>query len=421
MMLQKDAERLVLVPWTYQKNIPELESFLEVVQYLLGLYCSVWENATQPNLIKNLTRTLQNRWDDSMPMNELGAAAQELLKEITTMHRARYLLTGHISASQCAEHPERIQSINVQILLHDTYTQQWALNHVISLKYFEPKRHSLNDLAPASWMLEELMRSISLYLIAFMNPESVHLKMSDIATFRLGSSFDLLVDIAKVDKLSTASARAEGYQLLSEESPKNCLVYLMLGRQLKLNRKYIQATRALAQAVSSSHFPRRMRAQILNELGSCVALSGEREHAIDHWMNAIEADPTHILAYMNIAHAYEELGQESKAEHYLKQVLNYAPGDTRVYHALARIYSCQEKWGKAIAQYKLQLLLDPSDPWCHNNLGTCSLQQENKDQAIKHFKRAQLLDPKGEAGQYASLVLSGMEGNIEEYISSMEM
>jgi tetratricopeptide (TPR) repeat protein len=407
-MLQQESERLVLVPWTCGTALPQLTALVDVIQFLLGLYCSVWQSAAQPNLLKNVARTLQNRWDKHIPVTRLGNVGEELLAEITTLHRARYLLTGHIELVQNPHRPGMVHSIQVQVMLYDSLAKRWALNHTFNITYFEPGRNHMENFAPATWGMEELMRSISLHLIAFISPEAAYMRMTDLASFRLNSTYDTLTRMALVDKLPTASSRTEGYEHLAHEEPENNLIQLHLGRQLKLNRRYVQASKALGKGVSSPHFPKRMRAQILNELGSCVALSGESEQAIDHWINAIEEDPTHVLAYMNIAHAYEELQQESKAEYYLKEVLNYSPGDTRVYHALARLYSCQDMWDKALAQYQLQLLLDPSDPWCHNNIATCSLQQERLDIAKKHFERAQLLDPQGEAGQYAALVLAGM-------------
>jgi tetratricopeptide (TPR) repeat protein len=410
-MLQKDVERLVLVPWTCSNTSPQLLALVDVIQFLLGLYCSVWQSTTQQNLVKNLARTLQSRWDKTVPVTRLGTVGEELLTEITNMNRARYLLTGHVDVVENPQRAGMVHAIQVQVMLHDAKSRRWALNHTFEVHYFEPGRNHLENFAPASWSLEELMRSISLHLVAFMNPEGAYMRMTDLASFRLDSNYDTLMRMASVDKFPTAASRTEGYEHLAETDPDNCLIQLHLGRQLKLNRRYVQASKTLARAVSSPYFPRRMRAQILNELGSCAALSGESEQAIDHWINAIEEDPTHVLAYMNIAHAYEELQQENKAEYYLKEVLNYSPGDTRVYHALARLYSCQDMWDKALAQYQLQLLLDPSDPWCHNNIATCSLQQERQDIAKKHFERAKLLDPDGEAGQYASLVLAGMDGN----------
>ena len=126
------------------------------------------------------------------------------------------------------------------------------------------------------------------------------------------------------------------------------------------------------------------------------------------WLQAIKQDPSLVLAYMNIAHAYEEMGQELQSEVYLNKVLKLAPADARVYYSLARIYLCQEKWDEALAQYQLQLLLEPHDPWCHNNIATSYLQQSKPKSAIQHLERAKALDPQGEAGQYAELVLIGL-------------
>jgi tetratricopeptide (TPR) repeat protein len=409
-MLQRDLEHLLLLPWTCESTSSFLRDFVEVLQFLLAQYCSVWQNPAQPNLVKNLTRTLQGRWKSNLPLNQLGETGTLLLKEVSAMHHARFLLSGHVTA---IEHPHvegELLGVKVQILLFDTATQAWALNHTLDLTYFEPHRNRQNDFAPVTWRLEELMQNISLHLIAFMKPKQATSEMASLCEFHLDTPYDALVQFAAVKNLPTAMKRAEDFQKLAHVFPENALIHLLLGRQLKLNRKYVEATKAFEKALLRPFFPKRMRGHILNELGSCVALSGDRETAIEHWQAAIEADPTHVLAYMNITHAYEELGLEKKAERYLKEVLNYSPSDTRVYHALARLYSCQNMWDKAMAQYQLQLLLEPSDPWCHNNIATCALQLNKPEMAKRHFKHAQVLDADGgEAGQYATLVLTGLE------------
>ncbi len=419
-MLQRDLEHLLLLPWTRESTYPFLSDFVEVLQFLLAQYCSVWQNPAQASLVKNLTRTLQGRWESSSPLNQLGETGISFLKDVSTMYQARFLLSGHASVIENPQVEGELLGVKVQILLFDTVTQAWALNHTLDLAYFEPHRNRLNDFAPITWMLEELMQNISLHLIAFMKPEHAAPKMASLSEFHLDTPYDALVQFAAVENLPTASKRAEEYHRLAQAFPQNALIHLLLGRQLKLNRKYIEAAQALEKALQRPIFPKRMRGHILNELGSCVALSGDRETALEHWQASIEADPTHVLAYMNITHAYEELGLEKKAESYLKDVLNYSPSDTRVYHALARLYSCQNLWDKALAQYQLQLLLEPSDPWCHNNIATCALQLNKPDMAKRHFKHAQDLDSEGEAGQYAMLVLTGMEdeNKMSDFISS---
>jgi tetratricopeptide (TPR) repeat protein len=217
-----------------------------------------------------------------------------------------------------------------------------------------------------------------------------------------------MVALREADAQPTAKLKLEALEARYKENPSDSLTRFFLAKQYKQSRQYQSAIQLFKTVLNSNDFPVKMKAQILNEMGSCAALLDEKEEALQFWLEAIKQDSSLVLAYMNIAHAYEEMGQEAQSEAYLTQVLKLAPADTRVYYSLARIYLCQEKWDEALAQYQLQLLLEPNDPWCHNNIATSYLQQSNQKSAIQHLERAQALDPQGEAGHYASLVLMGL-------------
>jgi tetratricopeptide (TPR) repeat protein len=409
--LYHETERLVLLPWTCQPMQASVERLKHVLTFLMQVYSIFWvKSAGGSSPIKNLAKMLEARWDPEVPVKELGDLGLEMLDDLARMHKARYLLTGHVHPLSEGLTPEdRAISIQVTLQLYDARTEQWALNHTLTLSYFEPNCNTLETLHPVTWHLEDCLKQISVHLLSFIaTPTEAIASLQEIGQFRLTGNYPLLVQLMEADAQQTAKLKLEALNTLNTNCPEDLLVRYFLAKQYKQGRQYQAAIDTFKTVLGSTCFPPKLKARILNEMGSCAALLGEKEDALSFWLKAIEKDNTLVLAYMNIAHAYEEMGQEAQSEQYLYTVLKLAPTDARVYYSLARIYLCQEKWDKALAQYQLQLLLEPHDPWCHNNIATSYLQQSNPKSAIKHLERAKALDPQGEAGQYAELVLMGL-------------
>jgi tetratricopeptide (TPR) repeat protein len=413
--LYHETERLVLLPWTCQPLQASVERLKNVLTFLLQVYSTFWvEGSGGSSPIKNLARMLEARWDPEVPVKELGTVGKEMLDELARMHKARYLFTGHVRPLSEGSTPEaRAISVQVTLQLYDAHTESWALNHSLNLSYFEPNCNTLETLHPVVWHLEDCLKQLSTHLLSFIAPPQEAISaLQEVAKFRLMGDYLQLVQLMEADAQPTAKLKLEALSELNKAYPNDLLVRYFLAKQFKQGRQYQAAIDMFKTVLESPCFPPKLKAQIMNEMGSCAALLGEREAALSFWLQAIEQYPSLVLAYMNIAHAYEEMGQEAQSEQYLNTVLKLAPADARVYYSLARIYLCQEKWDEALAQYQLQLLLEPHDPWCHNNIATSYLQQSKPQSAIQHLERAKALDPQGEAGQYAELVLMGLMENL---------
>ena len=409
--LYHETERLILLPWTCQPTQTSVERLKHVLTFLIQVYSTfLVENTGGSSPIKNLAKMLEARWDPEVPVKELGDIGREMLDDLARMHKARYLLTGHIRPlSEGVTLEDRAISVQVTLQLYDANTEQWALNHTLNLSYFEPNCNTLDTLHPVTWHLEDCLKQISVHLLSFIaTPTEAIASLQEIGQFRLTGNYPLLVQLMEADAQPTAKLKLEALNALNTTYPEDLLVRYFLAKQYKQGRQYQAAIDIFKTVLESTSFPPKLKAQILNEMGSCAALLGEKDDALKFWLQAIKQDPSLVLAYMNIAHAYEEMGQELQSEVYLNKVLKLAPADARVYYSLARIYLCQEKWDEALAQYQLQLLLEPHDPWCHNNIATSYLQQSKPKSAIQHLERAKALDPPGEAGQYAELVLIGL-------------
>lgn len=406
-----DTERLVLLPWTCTPLQQSVEQLKYVITFLLQFYSTFWlDNTAGSSPIKNLTRILEAKWDAEVPVHALGDVGKEMLDELARMHKARYLLTGHIRPlAEGTEPTDRAISVQLTLLLYDAQLEKWVLNHTLNISYFEPNANTLETLCPVVWHLEDCLKQVSAHVLSFISsPKELVSSLQELEQLKLSGNYHQMVALREADAQPTAKLKLEALEARYKENPNDSLTRFFLAKQYKQSRQYQSAIQLFKTVLNSNDFPVKMKAQILNEMGSCAGLLDEKEEALQFWLEAIKQDSSLVLAYMNIAHAYEEMGQEAQSEAYLTQVLKLAPADTRVYYSLARIYLCQEKWDEALAQYQLQLLLEPNDPWCHNNIATSYLQQSNQKSAIQHLERAQALDPQGEAGHYASLVLMGL-------------
>jgi tetratricopeptide (TPR) repeat protein len=89
-----------------------------------------------------------------------------------------------------------------------------------------------------------------------------------------------------------------------------------------------------------------------NNLGVCLAETGQIDEAMSHMRRAIEINPKFVDAYVNLATALQKKGQKAEA----------------------------------LAQCEKALALDPNNPAANNNYGILLAQAGKIDEAMEHFK-----------------------------------
>jgi len=121
---------------------------------------------------------------------------------------------------------------------------------------------------------------------------------------------------------------------------------------------------------------RRGRVSTLNCYGVFLAKHGRLKEAHAAFREALQLDPTEVLAYVNLGNLYDQEGEKADAE-------------------------------KA---YQKALSLEPADPWAHYNLGLLFSEQGKLTEAEHEFKKAHDLDPADEdiLKQY-NLVREGLQ------------
>ncbi len=212
----------------------------------------------------------------------------------------------------------------------------------------------------------------------------------------------------------TITEEIKRYEAMAKNDRQAEEAYARLGQLYKEIRDYKRSVVSYRQALiaNSKHENHaKTKAIYALEAGICCALIQEYPAALAWWQTAIDLYPEEINPYLNIAYYHEEQNQLNQAEAFLIQALNVAKNDSRPDYSLARIYSKQEQWEKALSHYQNQVKTDSQhgqaeDPWIHCNLATCHLQMGQSAKALQHFEKAMALAPESEAGRYAKSILA---------------
>jgi len=93
------------------------------------------------------------------------------------------------------------------------------------------------------------------------------------------------------------------------------------------------------------------------------------------------------------AKVFYSMGNTSKAEKFLKKILEFKPSDLEVYSLLADIYTKQRDYSSAITTYNKIIELDTDNDAAHFGLGTVHLNMMNWREAISPLQKAIQLNP----------------------------
>ncbi len=119
---------------------------------------------------------------------------------------------------------------------------------------------------------------------------------------------------------------------------------------------------------------------------ACELELSSAESAIDAYQQALEADPHHADAHVNLGRLFHEQGDTATAEQHYRAAVESNPGhDTAAFNLgvaledLGRIDDALNAYAKAIA-------LDPDNADAHYNLAGIHEQRGDKQAALRHLK-----------------------------------
>ena len=120
-------------------------------------------------------------------------------------------------------------------------------------------------------------------------------------------------------------------------------------------------------------------------------LAGELEltaadEAIDAYQRALELDPDHADAHLNLGRLLHEEADFEAAEHHYRAALTGPDADETARFNLGVVLEDQERFDEALEAYAAVLEADPSYADAHYNLAGLYERLDQKDTAVRHLK-----------------------------------
>lgn len=130
-----------------------------------------------------------------------------------------------------------------------------------------------------------------------------------------------------------------------------------------------------------------------NNLGILAARDRNYDLAIDYLRRALEIDPEHSIALLNLGTAYRQKKDWAQAKSALERALALNPDDPEGNYNLGMVYAQQNDTDHAYNYLQKAIALRPEYPEALNNLGILYLRTHHPDEAVRSFEQAILVAP----------------------------
>ena len=144
----------------------------------------------------------------------------------------------------------------------------------------------------------------------------------------------------------------------------------------------VLAARPDAPAAAAAH----------RRLGLILLARGQPAAAVDHLRRAVEFNPGHVGAMLELAHSLDAAGRPDEAVGVFTDTPRRTP-DARIYVALAALEWRTGRPDQALRHYADALSLRPRDAALHNDIGVILAEQGRPDEASWHYHAAIRLEP----------------------------
>ena len=125
-----------------------------------------------------------------------------------------------------------------------------------------------------------------------------------------------------------------------------------------------------------------------NNLGLLSARAGDTAAAIDFFQRALEIDPAHLIALLNLGNAYRQRKDWPEAKKALQRALDVGPDDPEVNYSLGMVCAQLEESDRAYEYLKRAVALRPVYPEALNNLGVLYLRTRHTEDAVHSFEES---------------------------------
>jgi tetratricopeptide (TPR) repeat protein len=115
---------------------------------------------------------------------------------------------------------------------------------------------------------------------------------------------------------------------------------------------------------------------------------GDEATALHYMSQASALAPLEVSYPANLAAAYVELGEWSKAEAAARQALTIDPARGASWHGLGNALTGQQRWAEAAHAYEQAATLDPELPNCDHTAAQAWLRAGEHQRALQRAPRA---------------------------------
>jgi len=123
-----------------------------------------------------------------------------------------------------------------------------------------------------------------------------------------------------------------------------------------------------------------------NNLGILSAREGDTAAAINFFQRALQIDPAHLIALLNLGNAYRQRKDWLEAKKALQRAFDVGPDDPELNYSLGMVCAQLEESDRAYEYLKRAVELRPVYPEALNNLGVLYLRKRRPEEAIHSFE-----------------------------------
>jgi tetratricopeptide (TPR) repeat protein len=130
-----------------------------------------------------------------------------------------------------------------------------------------------------------------------------------------------------------------------------------------------------------------------NNLGILSAREGDATAAIKFFQRALQIDPAHLIALLNLGNAYRQRKEWAQAKATLERAFEIGPDDPEVNYSLGMVFAQLDESDRAFEYLKRAVSLRPVYPEALNNLGVLYLRMRQPEEAIHSFEASMRVTP----------------------------
>jgi tetratricopeptide (TPR) repeat protein len=173
-----------------------------------------------------------------------------------------------------------------------------------------------------------------------------------------------------------------------QDDPESAEALYGLGSVYLQQQKHPEARESFERALKlQSSYPGTIP-NAWNNLGILSAREGNATAAVEFFQRALQVDPAHLIALLNLGNAYRQGKDWMEAKQVLQRAFDVGPDDPEVNYSLGMVCAQLEESERAYEYLKRAVSLRPIYPEALNNLGVLYLRTRQPEEAIHSFEES---------------------------------